>query len=138
MPLRLHIISPPTCLRRSACPPQGFWRRGFAQAGSSRRRRNSFETHLPAPPAVGTGAGRQGVRREVNCLWRIGEIAILHKLCPGYRCTDNKPGRIPGGKQPFVCPENSSGQTKDLLSAFCTSSRWTSPSIIPLTPRSGR
>ena len=21
------------CLRRSACPPQGFWRRGFAQAG---------------------------------------------------------------------------------------------------------
>jgi TRAP-type C4-dicarboxylate transport system permease small subunit len=23
------------CLRRSACPPQGFWRRGFAQAGIS-------------------------------------------------------------------------------------------------------
>ena len=24
---------PLPCLRRSACPPQGFWRRGFAQAG---------------------------------------------------------------------------------------------------------
>jgi len=24
------------CLRRSACPPQGFWRRGFAQAGAPR------------------------------------------------------------------------------------------------------
>jgi hypothetical protein len=23
----------PPCLRRSACPPQGFWKSGFAQAG---------------------------------------------------------------------------------------------------------
>jgi hypothetical protein len=26
-------LAVPPCLRRSACPPQGFWRRGFAQAG---------------------------------------------------------------------------------------------------------
>jgi hypothetical protein len=27
-----HPLAVPPCLRRSACPPQGFWRWGFAQA----------------------------------------------------------------------------------------------------------
>jgi len=34
------------CLRRSACPPQGFWGRGFAQAGVTPLR--CAGTSLPA------------------------------------------------------------------------------------------
>jgi len=32
------------CLRRSACPPQGFWRRGFAQTGETN---SKFEFQNP-------------------------------------------------------------------------------------------
>ena len=36
----------PPCLRRSACPPQGFWRRGYAQAGTGFLRRPHWPVRL--------------------------------------------------------------------------------------------
>jgi len=40
------------------------------------------ETHLPAPPSVGTGAGRQGGRREkaLRFFDLMGEISVRSKV----------------------------------------------------------
>jgi hypothetical protein len=72
----------PPCLRRSACPPQGFWRWGFAQAGTGFLRRPHWPVRLsrasrldasPCLPAV----GRQARKRA---------DAVIISTFPGSPC----------------------------------------------------
>ena len=68
----------PPCLRRSACPPQGFWRRGFAQAG--------LKFLQPAP--LRPNLSRINVFRHCPTGWVPEEASSAQPF--GYGCIGSK------------------------------------------------